>query len=162
MIRRRTVPHITIACLSVLSLAMFFQSRFSTVPSVQAKEEQKRCSNSDFQGSFGWAAAGSDPTQTGEIIPVITSGLISADGEGHFSGTTTVSLNGFIAHRTITGSYTVNPDCTGQATVHYITLDQALPPKDAEIEFVLVDESQEIRFIRTDPNSTFAGNARKQ
>ena len=162
MTSRRTVTLITIACLSVLSLAMVFQSRFSTVPSVQAQEEQQRCSNSDFQGSFGWAAAGSEPTRTGEIMPVITSGHISADGKGHFSGTNTVSLNGLIAHQTITGTYTVNPDCTGQATVHYVTLDQEVPPEDVQVEFVLVDEAREIRFIRTDPNSTFAGNARKQ
>jgi len=50
-------------------------------------------------------------------LDVVAVGLIAYDGQGAFVGADTVSIGGAIRPRTFTGTYTINPDCTGTATI---------------------------------------------
>jgi len=75
--------------------------------------------------------------------------------------TTTVSLNGTILlnRSSISGSYEVNPDCTGDLSV-------VLPVPGGTItstsHFVIVDHGKEIRLVNTGAGRVLLGNARKQ
>jgi len=74
------------------------------------------CTLSDAAGRYGY-------TSTGSIVspPV---GLFTAVGHvrfnetGTFTGAQTTSIAGNLVDEAIQGTYTVNPDCTGSATVY--------------------------------------------
>lgn len=74
------------------------------------------CTLSDTAGRYGY-------TSTGSIVnpPV---GLFTAVGHvtftetGTFTGAQTTSIAGNLVDEIVQGTYTVNPDCTGSATVY--------------------------------------------
>jgi hypothetical protein len=84
----------------------------SVVPNAQAQ-----CSDETLKGSFALVGTGSVVTGPNPG-PRAVVGVLTANGEGHLSGSTTKSSNGTI-HRNliVTGTYTVDSDCTGSATV---------------------------------------------
>lgn len=89
---------------------------------------------------------------TGTIIGV---GLISAvgtltyDGKGNSVNTFTASVNGTIFRGvTVTGTYTVNRDCTGSLT-------QANPPQ--HYDFVVSQGGARVDWIGTDSGDVFSG-----
>jgi len=125
-----------------------------------AKSEGDPCSVSTLNGSFGVATSGSI-VAFGPIGPVAEVGVIKFDGAGGVSQTTTVSLNGTIIpnRSSVSGSYEVNPDCTGDLSVE-------LPAPGGTItstsHFVIVDHGMEIRLINTGAGRVLLGKARKQ
>src|SRR5262245_48787757 len=66
-------------------------------------------------------------------------GQVTADGAGNLTATDTVSANGFIIRRTITGNYTVNENCTGTTTF----TDNF--GQTTHLDFVLVNDSEEFQ-----------------
>jgi hypothetical protein len=50
------------------------------------------------------------------LYPVAISGVVNADGLGNLQGTQTASAAGVILTGSTSGTYTVNPDCTGTTT----------------------------------------------
>jgi hypothetical protein len=125
-----------------------------------AKAELDQCSVGTLMGSFGIATSGSI-VAFGPVGPVAEAGIITFDGAGGVSQTTTVSLNGTILlnRSSISGSYEVNPDCTGDLSV-------VLPVPGGTItstsHFVIVDHGKEIRLVNTGAGRVLLGNARKQ
>src|SRR4051812_33378420 len=81
-----------------------------------ADDRDKGCSNASLRGNFDYSSTGTllpsyvDPPFAGPFAEV---GLQNFDGNGNTSGTATLSANGNIVPITFTGSYSVNPDCTG-------------------------------------------------
>lgn len=73
-------------------------------------------------------------------LPFAALDLVSAAGDGSFSGSGTVSFNGAISQVTFTASYSINPDCSGS-----IAFDSG-----ATQNLVVVGKGSEVRFIRTD------------
>jgi len=61
------------------------------------------------------------------------------------------NAGGTIARVTLTGTYTVNPDCTGSQTSNLSTGGVV------HLDFVIVDGGQRVEFILVDPTSTFGG-----
>ncbi len=115
------------------------------------------CSLESLQGSFGVTTTGFI-VASGPVGPVGEVGVITFDGSGGVSQTTTVSLNGLILpHRTSTGSYVVNPDCTGSQSL-------MLPPPAgmSNSNFVIVDHGRELRLINTGAGRILTGNAKRQ
>src|SRR5215472_5178190 len=81
--------------------------RLVSAPRVQA---QNSCTSASFQGAFGYTFTG----LTGvNALPFAAVGRLVADGQGNVSGVETQSDNGVISRRNYTGTYNVNPDCTG-------------------------------------------------
>lgn len=83
---------------------------------VGIRVDQSVCSLASLQGTYGFHNTGFFQ-QGGTSVassPFTTVGIITADGAGNLSGTATASQNGNINQSsTITGTYTVNADCTG-------------------------------------------------
>ena len=119
------------------------------VSRVQAGE----CSNASFKGSYGASCEG---TIVG-VGPLAVVAVLTADGNGNISGVETLSVNGVITPGvTLTGTYTVNADCTG--AIETTAPDGAVTDHD----FVLDDNKKEIRIIVTETGAVVVCTGRKQ
>lgn len=110
------------------------------------------CSNGTFNGSFGF-------TNTGTIVGVgdfAAVGRLSADGQNNLGGSITRSVNGVISRLTFTGSYAVNVDCTGSATLTFSN------GQSVHRDFIIVDDGKEVRGVSTDSGTVVIVNLRKQ
>jgi hypothetical protein len=101
--------------------ALFAVLSLATAPELYAAH----CSNATLNGTYAFSGQG-----FGEVTPDISSagfapfaqtGLIVYDGKGHItSGTftySTTTANGGSLRGTFTGTYAVNADCSGTATL---------------------------------------------
>ena len=115
---------------------------FEVIALAQANNasEARRCSNRTLQGSYGIKFEGSSLSGG----PFVSISLIIFDGAGQFTTTETGRFNGNLVHRTFTGPYTVNPDCTG-----FLDFSSNLgnTPHEAHGDFVIVDEGHEFFVI---------------
>jgi hypothetical protein len=111
-----------------------------------------RCTDRSLSGVFNAAESGSDfdaaGVEQGDDSLFFTQHF---DGKGKAFGTSTLSLNGFSYSDTFKGIYHVNPDCTGYASNTF-----TLGGSD-HVNFVLVEQGNEIKFISGDPGIVFAG-----
>jgi len=76
-----------------------------------------RCSVQTLHGSYAYSADGYVGQAPGPFTPVAEAGVYDFDGSGSFSTSNTISFGGNIIPRTATGTYTVNGDCTGTASI---------------------------------------------
>ena len=108
------------------------------------KDEGKSCSNQTLHGDYGLTIEGilNIPGPGTQIRGVV---MQSFDGNGHFTQVDHVVVNGTpppLPWTPGTGTYTVNPDCTGTAT---ISIPSVRPP--FVVYFVLVDHGREMRQV---------------
>ena len=95
------------------------------------------CSNDGLTGTFGLAAAGvaTVPSATAGGTPTSTAfslyGRMNLDGQGNLVSDS-VSASSPLSKRQITGTYLVNPDCTGAATL------TSADGKSRKVNFVIV------------------------
>ena len=78
--------------------------------------QSHECSFSDAAGKYGY-------TSSGTIVnpaygPFTAVGHVTLAESGTFSGAQTTSIAGNLVAETLQGTYTVNADCTGMATVY--------------------------------------------
>ena len=121
-----------------------------------ANAADRGCSNASIKGTFAFKATGSHFPPTGvALLDVVFAQTF--DGNGALTATGVQSDNGNILQVTQTGTYTVNPDCTGTYTA-------LLSPLGFTVHFffVIADSGKELEVISTDPNTVVAGVARKQ
>lgn len=118
------------------------------------------CSLETIRGSYGISTTGSI-VFAGPVGPVADVGVITFDGNSGASQTTTVSLNGMIIpNRTsLSGSYVVNPDCTGDIS---LTLPGPTGPITSTSHMVIVNHGKELRTIVTGAGRVLAGTAERQ
>ena len=120
-----------------------------------AKADNKGCSNISLKGTFAHRASGfvtAPPEMAGPFAGV---GTDTFDGTGGITGSATLSINGNIVPLTETGTYKVNPDCTGTYTV---TSDGG----STTAFFVITDGGNEIQAICTDPGVVLTHIYRRQ
>lgn len=80
-----------------------------------------QCTDGNLHGRYGYIVSGwapAPPPGTG-LVPVAAVGILTFDGEGSILNAQDTSNNNgaFSRHTTGAGTYTVNPNCTGSATV---------------------------------------------
>jgi hypothetical protein len=115
-----------------------------------------QCSNATLTGNYafnhhGFSARHGTP---GNEVPFASVGVVTFDGAGNLSSTTTFVFNGSGGpFGPDTGTYTVNSDCTGTAT-----------DETAGIHFniVTVGGGAEVFGIQTDTGATTTIDAKKQ
>jgi hypothetical protein len=135
MTRSTIAKTFTIAAVTALAL--------SVAPT--AKADDKGCSNFSISGTFAFTTTGfvvAAPAPVGPAFGQVS--MQTFDGRG---GTTNVGMsntNGKVGQANNTGTYTVNPDCTGT-----FTLTTAQGP--ATWYFVIADNGNEIRALCVDP-----------
>jgi hypothetical protein len=122
-----------------------------------AAAEDKPCSNASLNGAFAYTNTGfivAPPPLAGPFAGV---GTQTFDGRGNTSASATVSQNGNILRVTITGTYTVNPDCTGSMTLLVSPVNVT-----SHVDFVIVRGGAEFRAINTDPGAAITTVGKKQ
>jgi hypothetical protein len=124
-----------------------------------ARAQNKGCSNATLQGTFAHTDTGFGIAPPQNAGPIALVGTLTFDGKGGLTGAGVTSANGNIASFTETGTYVVNPDCTGTLTPQFSL------GFTAHYFFVIDDNGDEFQFICTDSvgiSVVYAGTARRQ
>jgi hypothetical protein len=140
------------------TLAIVFAIAFVLSIAPSAKADDKGCSNASLKGTFAYTVTGSTSLPPPLGGPFGGIGRQTFDGNGHVSGTQTVNLNGNVLRQTYTGTYTVNPDCTG-SVILMLDIPMGLVTHS---DFVIDDNGNEIRSVETDSGSVLTVIARRQ
>jgi hypothetical protein len=120
-----------------------------------AKADNKGCSNATLTGTFAFTSSGvitSPPARSGPFAEV---GTQTFDGAGNTTATA-MAANGTIIPLTITGTYTVNQDCTGTMSLFVIPFNATVP-----VYFVIADNGNEFHGIETAAGYVITRIARK-
>ena|SRR5690242_19756885 len=100
------------------------------------------CTNSSLRGSYGAVLTGTAIN----VGPFATVAVVTFNGAGAWSYTESGSFNGNpIPHQTLTGSYSVTPQCSGSA------IDSA----GNTLDFVIVSKGNEVLMVGTGPGTVF-------
>ena len=105
------------------------------------------CTSATAAGTFGFTTTGILilPAPTGPV-PVGAVGSITFQLNGDVSGSQDRSVGGAFAHETITGTLTVNPDCTISLLANVFDSSGNLV-RTSTIDGVLVNNGKQIRAI---------------
>jgi hypothetical protein len=143
--QRRSVSRISMVGIMLCGFAATGASAMAQ--SATSESHERRCSNRTLSGEYGCSTQGVllnipglPPAAT--FVGVTTS---TFDGEGNLTGTEHVVVNGSpfnAGFTTNTGTYSVNPDCTGTAMVK--TPNSPVP---LNLFFVIVDNGKEFREV---------------
>jgi hypothetical protein len=81
-----------------------------------AMADNETCTANDISGTYGLTASGTVLPGNAPGLPegpVIATGVMTFDKNGHFQGKEMISFNGSVVSGvTFDGTYVVNPDCT--------------------------------------------------
>jgi hypothetical protein len=114
------------------------------------------CSNATLRGAYAQAGTGVVTAPPDQAGPFANVGTLVFDGNGNLKGALVVSSNGSSSQATETGTYTVNPDCTGTYTV------QIAPFGITSQAFFAIDTyGDELQIIVTDAGSVITCVAKK-
>jgi hypothetical protein len=113
-------------------------------PAASAQNEGG-CSNATVAGKWGFTTNG---TIVG-IGPRDSLGIFTLDGAGNLvNGKATASLNGSVTEETFSGTYSVNPDCTGKLSIQIFDLS-GNKILSATLNLVFDDNVREMRALFT-------------
>ena len=117
--------------------------------SATAKADDKGCSSATLRGTFAYTSTGTITSPPSIAGPVAEVGTQTFDGKGNTTATAWLAAVGQLS---ITGTYTVNPDCTGT-----FTLQVTFPPSTGvgvvpvDVFFVIDNGGDGFQAIETDP-----------
>ena len=137
--------------LLVVSGGKSLQVLNTDAPNVQLTTNQAQgkvtCTAAGIQGKFGVEASG---VFLG-LGAVAFDGFFTLDGKGNVGGTESGSIAGQIfTGLSISGTYTVAPNCTGTMTFTVGTLTE-------HSSFVMINSGKELLVVETDPNTVVGG-----
>jgi hypothetical protein len=127
--------------------------------SAQADAGGRTCGLHTLRGDYGLIGSGVRGLGPGAAETFATVSMVTYDGQGGFTalGVSHGATTGVRAGLPVSGSYYVNPDCTGGQTTNI----PGVPP--LEDSFVIVDNGREVRTVVTAPLTTIAtANLRKK
>ena len=134
------------ATLAAIGLALFV-----TIP---LPAQATQCSLANVAGSYGYTTSGF--VATGAFVPVAAAGKISFDRHGNVSGTQTRVVAGSSLDETYSGTYSVNPDCTGSFTV-LVEPDT----RTSTVDLVWTDNTNGVSAVFTNPGFILTATARR-
>jgi hypothetical protein len=109
------------------------------------------CTDAAVKGTFGFEGGGFNSS----LVPKAFAGQVKLDGAGNLTGTETASAGGTIASGPISGTYSVNSDCTGSVSVTFKT-------KKFTNNFVIVNGDKSALEISTDSGDVTTTTVAKQ
>jgi len=115
------------------------------------------CSMSDVVGNYGYTSSGTIVTPP--VGAFATVGHVTFGATGTLSGAQTTSIAGNFFDETVSGTYSVNSDCTGIATVniyHGTTL-----ARTTNLNLVWDDNQKEVRAIFLTAGTVITIDAKK-
>ena len=117
------------------------------------------CSVRTLRGAYGLVGNGVRGLGPAGSESFVTVSMVTYDGDGTFTaeGVSHGALTGVREGAPVSGTYYVNPDCTGGET----TFIPGVPP--LEDRFVIVDNGREVRTVVVSPLTTIGtANLRKR
>ena len=145
---KHTAKTFTIAALTALTLAV----------APAAKAADKGCSNASLQGTFSDKDTGFIyPAANAAPVPFAGVNVETFDGNGNIRGTGFASAGGAGGPQMYTGTYKVNPDCTG---TYSVTINPGAIKTHAF--FVIDDHLNELQIVIKDPGTVITCVARRQ
>lgn len=136
----------TILAVLLLVGVGFFTSnvpRMKATGTVRA-DEAAPCSLATVAGNYGFTLTGTLLSPTGPVS-LAAIGRASLTAQGNGSGTEARNVGGSFANETLTATFTVNPDCTGAATIMAFESGQLV--RTAVVSLVWDDNSNELRQV---------------
>ena len=125
----------------------------------RAENLDTKCSVETLRGSYGNSFQFLDTGPSSTPVPLGSAytpgagiGVVSFDGAGSYSGQQTINNGGQIFTFPVSGTYTVNSDCTGSRSL----------PGGGTLGFVIVERGAEVRELRTTPGGISSGVLQKQ
>jgi hypothetical protein len=131
-----------------------FVLALSAAASGQSKD--KGCSNASLQGSFAYLGSGAIATPPALAGPFVEVGTQVFDGQGNTTATAMLSQNGNIVPITVTGTYSVNSDCTGTLTLQVSPFGITV-----HVYLVISDNWSQFQAIETDAGLVITRQGRK-
>jgi len=139
---RRAIP-VTVASVFTAMLALGHQTGATAQDATpQDNRHARRCSNATLRGDYGILVSGIRGAGPGATEMFVGIALHTYDGDGSFTGINSShgQLTGAVRDRPVTGTYEVNADCTGTATLFIPGV-----PFPIETTFVIVDNGKEVK-----------------
>ncbi len=127
-----------------------------TAPAANA---QLSCSDATLKGTFAYTSTGFITAPPSLAGPVAEMGTQTFDAAGNTTATATLSQNGNVGPVSITGTYTVNADCTGTMTLQVSI--PGIPAFPLHVSFVMDDNGKEFQAMETDAGFVITRIARK-
>jgi hypothetical protein len=115
-----------------------------------------QCSLANVAGSYGYTTSGFINIGSNTFLPAAAAGRITFDGNGHVSGTQTRVVAGSSLDETYSGTYSVNPNCTGSFTV-LVEPDT----RTSTVDVVWTDNTNGISAVFTSPGFILTATARR-
>ena len=138
---------------SIVGALLFATLLLSLAKVASAQPLIAYCTNFNVAGEWAYVETGMAVVydQTGKVlttVPYASVGRYTLGIDGNLSGARTASSGGTILKATITGTATVNPDCTGTYTATFY--DQSGNVTGSVVKFVVyVNNATEARMIVT-------------
>ena len=150
----------TIFCNSRLTLAAALVAAALAVPSASRAEQDAvpnaGCTVASLTGVYGASLSGTQYSNNMTLYVAVVGKLV-ADGKGNITSMSgTASLAGIVLSATGSGTYTMNSDCTGTATI----TTNVIPT--VHISFTLVSKATRALVIGTDKGYVVTGEIDKQ
>jgi hypothetical protein len=112
----------------------------------QAAQADNACSVATAAGSWGGTLTGTLILPTGPV-PAAATARLTFNTQGNMtSGTEARNVGGGFANETITGSWTVNSDCTGTLTGNIY--ESGVLVRTSVLSIVFVDNMREVRMVQ--------------
>jgi hypothetical protein len=120
------------------------KKNITSLPVVHA-DAPKGCSLETVAGNWGFTLTGSAILPTGPVL-VAAVGAITVDDQGNLSGTEARSVGGGYADETVTGTWTVNSNCTGTLNAKIYESGQLV--RISVTSIVFDDNSKQFRMVQ--------------
>lgn len=115
------------------------------------------CDATALSGSYGYTITGFTIDNAGNLGFFSSAGSMVADGQGNLTGQETDVFDGQVTRgAAITGSYTVNPDCSGSFTTNSPTAGGPFL-----YDFAITDSGNGMQIVEADAGTNITGTARK-
>jgi len=115
-----------------------------------------QCSLANVAGSYGYTTSGFVAIASGTFLPAAAAGRITFDGNGHVNGIQTRVVAGSSLDETYSGTYSVNPNCTGSFTV-LVEPDT----RTSTVDLVWTDNTNGASAVFTNPGFILTATARR-
>jgi len=120
---------------------------------------QSGCTVAALAGTYGFSMLGDYYyTYQGQTYSAFLSGggLFAFDGNGGVTGSDTINDDGTLNRGNLSGTYTVNSNCTGSMTLSDSNQYQF------SFDLVIVNGGKEVTFVETDTGNITTGSAKLQ
>ena len=143
---------IAFSCLCLFALVALFGIPGVGILHPKVARAQTGCELSTLAVPYSYNINGTYYDNQGYYYLYGEIGLMMFDGNGNITGSASLSDDGTAAHITYTGTYTMNPDCSGNMTINFTNGSEAF-------DFVLKNGGKGINLIETDPGVVITGTA---